>query len=324
MAAEADDPREGVLHPRFSEAVVGNESAAAKFRDARAHGRAHHAWLLAGPKGIGKATLAYTLAAELLSESAPPAKALIEARSHPDLFVLERRMGDGKAAKLKSEIAVDDARTFGSFFARTAAMAKWRVALVDTADDFNAASANALLKVLEEPPPNCFILLISNQPGTVLRTIRSRCARLDLEPLDDPQMEAVFAQKKFAHGSGLAAKVVALAGGSPGRALALMSSEAATAFGLVSRDGISRPEGRLAILNAFRARTLSTEDFELFTELLMSWLAAETSQHRRPQGLAEAYQLIDLSAKKTLAFNLDRKLAILDNLVVADDALKAA
>jgi DNA polymerase III subunit delta' len=326
MANEAEDPREGPFHPRFSENVVGHREAQARFAEAFAAGRLHHAWLLTGPKGVGKATLAYKLAEEILSRGASPAHPLVVARSHPDLFVLERQMGESKAAKLKQEISVSDARDFGSFFARTAALAKHRVAMIDAVDDLNTESANALLKVLEEPPPHCFIFLICNLPGSVLRTIRSRCVRLDVTQLSAPEVDAVFEQPRFDElrdGKRLAL-AKSLANGSPGRALLLANSEAGEVFSLVSRAKVARPEGRLSVVNAFKARTLQMEDFELFVELLTTWLSEEAKRTARTPILAEAYQSIQNLQRKTLAFNLDRKLAIMESLVIADDALKAA
>jgi hypothetical protein len=171
-------------------------------------GRLHHAWLLAGPRGIGKATLAYRFARFLFSPSrsrrpsprrrnsldvAPedPAAKLVAARSHPDLLVVQRaidprrpiKSGKDKIAQLKSSISVEDSRDASHFFSLSPAMGGWRVCIVDAADDLNADAANALLKVLEEPPARSVFVIVAHAPGRLLATIRSRCIRLDLKPL---------------------------------------------------------------------------------------------------------------------------------------------
>lgn len=189
------DPREGPEHPRFTRKLEGHAAAERIFLDAWAKGRLHHAWMIAGPEGIGKATLAWRIARFLLatpqasgepphdlgSDPASEAARLVGARSHPDLFVLERPVNP-ETGKLKQDIAVDDVRRVNAFFARTAAMGGWRVVIVDAVDDLNASSANALLKILEEPPLKAIFLLVAHAPGRALKTIRSRCRVLALRP----------------------------------------------------------------------------------------------------------------------------------------------
>jgi DNA polymerase-3 subunit delta' len=156
----------------------------------------HHAWLLAGRPGIGKATLAYRVARHVLArpeERDPAGKSLdvpatcaaarqIDAQSHPGLLVL-RRPYDTKAKRFASSIPVDEVRRLKSFLGLTAGEGAWRVVLVDSADELNLNAANALLKSLEEPPRRALFLLVSSQPGRLLPTVRSRCRRLDLQPL---------------------------------------------------------------------------------------------------------------------------------------------
>jgi DNA polymerase-3 subunit delta' len=165
-------------------------------------GRLHHAWLMAGPRGIGKATLAWRFArfllcgqqqgglfggsaAEGLDVSADaPGRSLVDARSHPDLFHLRRTLNPD-TGRMRAEIAVDDVRELGAFMHMTPAMGQWRVAIVDAADEMNRNSANAVLKILEEPPPNAVLLIVAHAPGRLLPTIRSRCRRLTLHPLSE-------------------------------------------------------------------------------------------------------------------------------------------
>src|SRR5277367_4475775 len=181
--AEAPD----IAHPRDVFGFDHGESAERAFLEALDRGKLHHAWLLTGPEGVGKATFAYRVARRLLGAtpdarfgplgSAPdhPVSRQVAARSHPDLLVLERAGEDGKARKV---IPVDDARRLPEFFSKAPASAPYRVAIVDAVDDMNPNAANALLKTLEEPPERGILLLVSHAPGGLLPTIRSRCRRL--------------------------------------------------------------------------------------------------------------------------------------------------
>ncbi len=337
MAAEPDDPRETPGHPRVATRVHGHIEAIADFDLALKSGKLHHAWLLSGPKGIGKATLSYFLAKHLLNNRRPDdalqhmteigtssAAHLVNARSHPDLFVLERKVGEGKVTRLKSEISAEDARAMPTFFSQTAAMAQWRVAIVDAADDLNSESANALLKIIEEPPPRCMFFLVCCNPGKLLRTIRSRCLRVDLNFLTDDCVADVLSEDRLAITASADEKerAVGLCKGSPGRAISLLTSDAAKAFQTLLREDIRRPEGRLTVINAFAGRGPSTDDFAQFMELLLDWVAGEAAAGR--SSLAQAYGDIQGLAQKTESFNLDRKLAVLESLVLVDRALKAA
>jgi DNA polymerase-3 subunit delta' len=180
--------------------LLGHETAEKTMLAAHQSGRLHHAWLLAGPRGIGKATLAWRFARFLLAGQAQgglfgasdsldvpadaPGRSLVDARSHPDLFHLRRTLNPD-TGRMRAEIAVDDVRELGAFMHMTPAMGQWRVAIVDAADEMNRNSANAVLKILEEPPPNAVLLIVAHAPGRLLPTIRSRCRRLVLQPLSD-------------------------------------------------------------------------------------------------------------------------------------------
>ena len=187
--------------PWRSNRLLGHEAAEKTMLAAQQSGRLHHAWLLTGPRGIGKATLAWRFARFLLSGEGEgslfgggpesldvaadaPGRSLVDARSHPDLFHLRRTLNPD-TGRMRAEIAVDDVRELGAFMHMTPAMGKWRVAIVDAADEMNRNSANAVLKILEEPPPNAVLLMVAHMPGRLLPTIRSRCRRLALQPLAD-------------------------------------------------------------------------------------------------------------------------------------------
>src|SRR5436305_1101251 len=187
--------------PWRNDRLVGQETPERTLLAAHQAGKLHHAWLMTGPRGIGKATLAWRFAKFLLCGDsqgglfggAPdglhvpadvPGRSLIDARSHPDLFHLRRTLNPD-TGRMRAEISVDDVRDLGSFMHMTPAMGKWRVAIVDAADEMNRNAANAVLKVLEEPPPNAVLLIVAHAPGRLLPTIRSRCRRLALQPLGD-------------------------------------------------------------------------------------------------------------------------------------------
>jgi DNA polymerase-3 subunit delta' len=163
-----------VPHPREVFALVGHAPAEAQFEAARSRGRLHHAWLLTGPEGAGKATFAYRAARRLLGAPADegfgilgadpdhPVSRQVMARSHPDLLVLEREGPDGKPRKV---IPVEEARRLAEFFSKSPASAPHRVAIVDAADDLNVNAANAILKTLEEPPPAGVLLMVAVKCG---------------------------------------------------------------------------------------------------------------------------------------------------------------
>ena len=193
------DRIEGWPAPEEQPAWFGDPAPEQKLLDAFRSGRMHHAWLIGGPKGIGKATLAYRFARFVLAHPDPksdavaaardlavaeanPAFRKVASRAHPNLLVLERPY-DEQGKRFKTKVAVDEIRKTVSFFGSTGGEDNWRIAIVDPADDMNDSSANALLKILEEPPARSLFLIVAHAPGRSLATIRSRCRRLDVPPL---------------------------------------------------------------------------------------------------------------------------------------------
>src|SRR4051794_21170102 len=220
--------------PRENPDLFGHEEAERTFEGAIAGGRLHHAWLITGKEGIGKATLAYRLARRLLTQQGDPndpgnpAFRRVAKATHADLLTVEREW-DEKRKRHRTEIVVDDARDIAGFLRLTPAEGGWRVVVVDGAEHLNRNAANALLKVLEEPPARAILLLTCAAPGRLLPTIRSRCRRMPLRPLGPADMGLVLA--KMLPGED-AANLVGIAGGSPGRAMLLAAEGGIALAGL--------------------------------------------------------------------------------------------
>ncbi len=327
MAEDLEDPREVAWHPRFAVTIVGHVEAQAAFKSSFASGRPHHAWLMSGAKGVGKATLAYALARHILADSMSPDQVLrwVHARAHPDLAILERSFNDSKPRKLRAEISVDDVRRFIDFFARTSSGGGWRVGLVDAADDLSSESANALLKLVEEPPSKTIILLVCHAPGKVLRTLRSRCRRLVLSGLSDVEnmrvlsalpLEPVASPEVLTQASGIS-------GGSPGLALELMQSQGAKAFQMFLAAKRLDAGLRQAVAKYFSTRAAAQFDYEVFIDLLLQWLSL---QAKRNNNVAVANVFGELAQQRAVVsgYNLDRRVAVMDALTQVDLALKAA
>jgi DNA polymerase-3 subunit delta' len=193
-------------------------------------GRLPHAWLIWGPRGVGKATLAFRFARHLLAggrgaddlflDPAHPVFRRVASGGHPDLLTIERSVNE-KTGKLRTEIVVDDVRRAGDFVHLTAAEGGWRVIVVDSVDEANRNAANALLKVLEEPPPRTLLLLVSHAPGSLLPTIRSRCRRLGLAPLPEATVLELLRRSQPDLAEADARVLARLGEGSIGRALEL-------------------------------------------------------------------------------------------------------
>ena len=258
----------------------------------------HHAWLLTGPRGIGKASFALAAATRMLAEAAGPPSAepgiatpenhptarLIAAGSHPDYRFLER-VENKTGTALARNISVDQVRSLGDLFSVTPAMSDWRLVVIDAADDLEASAANALLKMLEEPPAKCVFLLVSHVPGRLLPTIRSRCRILEFQPLGDDVMASVLADQSLD-----AAKIPALiqrAGGSPGKALSYAALDLAPlhdqALAIMRHgDPVNERRSKLAQALALKA---SADRYSAFLQIVPGMIADEAKRLEGPARL---------------------------------------
>lgn len=297
-AVPLSDKIEGAPHPAQTPRIFGQDAAAKEFLDVFNASRLHHGWLISGPRGVGKATFAWQITKFLLATpnsnrdgglfednhesphtleiaSNHPVSRRIAAGSEPNVFPL-RRAYDEKRKRHKQIITVDDVRKLKSFFGLTSTDSAHRIVVVDCAEDMSPSAANALLKILEEPPKNAFLFLVSHQPASLLPTIRSRCRELRLNRLDKPSMgqalEAANVHFDTSHQEGL----TKLSAGSIGEAVRILNIQGLTLyksiidiFGSLPRLDSKKVQ---AVANKFSGRETSSE-FELFISLFETALS---------------------------------------------------
>jgi DNA polymerase-3 subunit delta' len=333
MSARQADAESTISHPRETTALFGHREAELTLLNAYRGGRIPHAWLIGGAQGIGKATLAYRMArfvlahrdaaatdvqaAETLAiDAADPVARRVAAGAHGGLLTLERSLND--KGVMRTVITVDESRETISFFGSTAAIEGWRVCVVDTVDELNANAANALLKVLEEPPRQSLFLLLSHAPARVLPTIQSRCRKLPLRalaaadvvqatalaahlPPDDP---ALVAAAQAAEGS--VSRALNLLGGD---ALKLHQRTAALLETLPHTDprelhalGDALGGSDRAVLGAF----VDSVDRWIGEQMRADSANANANLPRLAR-LAEVWEKINRAARETESYNLERK-----------------
>jgi len=322
---------ETIPHPRETFDWAGPMDHEAAFLGALARGRLHHAWMITGPQGAGKASFAYRAARRLLGAAPEPERGLLGSspadpvsrqilgRAHPDLLVLQRDPEDGKTRR---NIPVEEARDLSEFFSKSPAAAPYRVAIIDTADDLNTGAANALLKTLEEPPARGVIFLLASSPGALLPTIRSRCRRLAM-PAYERAAAALWVGKHAGVSESDAGRLLDMALGAPGAAWRLASLDALTAADAAARLVATLPVGdekaALALAESFRGAPGATR-FSLLFECLGEEVRKRAlgqlgvGANARADAWSRAWTELMAVRERVEAVNLDRGEAFLVTL----------
>jgi DNA polymerase-3 subunit delta' len=356
-----DDPNQAAP-PRANPILLGQDAAEHALRSAQSGGRLPHAWLISGPAGIGKATLAFRFARFLLAGAPAGSQGLAIAEEHPvfrrvasgghaDLLTVERQFDDEKG-KQRKDIAVDDVRRIAPFLHLTAAEGGWRTVIVDGADCMNRSGQNAVLKILEEPPQRALLLLVTDRPASMLPTIRSRCRHLALPPLADATVDALLNRYRPDLATDDRAGLVLAASGSIGRALEI-----------AQHGGLGLLREFLAIAGADRvdwpaahglgdrlAPAAADEAYRSFASLLVEWLGrtarelgrgsggnlsgrtelvsgeralvARLAQPGRLERLLEVWEKVSLLFSRSDSANLDRRLTVISALDAVNAALR--
>jgi DNA polymerase-3 subunit delta' len=259
--------------------LLGHDAPVAALMEAAQSGRLHHAWLLAGPRGVGKAMFAHMIAERLLSDAAGRSvSALVEAGSHPDLCVLERVV-DPRNGERARNISIEQVRGLQRLFSTTGSLSSRRIVIIDAIDDLERNAANALLKNLEEPPADSLFLLISHAPGRLLPTIRSRCRMLRFQPLGDDVMAAILRDALPEADEAERAALIKVGEGAPGRALAFAGlgiAELDAAIDRLIRDGDASNGERSKL-----ARSLASKSAQARYEAFLERVPTRIASHAR-------------------------------------------
>jgi DNA polymerase-3 subunit delta' len=332
MSARKAEPQRSVVHPRETTELFGHRDAETALLNAYRSGRIPHAWLIGGALGIGKATLAYRMARFVLAHGNPnapevtraetlwvdpsnPVARHVAAGAHGGLLTLERTLND--KGVMRTVITVDETRETISFFGSTAAVDGWRVCIVDTVDELNPNAANALLKILEEPPRQSLFLLVSHAPARVLPTILSRCRKLPLRPLATGDVIRAAAEAaSIAVGDPALAEAAEAAEGSVARALTLLGGDTLKLQQRTAALLATLPRVDPRELHALGDALGGSDRVALaaFIDSVERWvserLAADANANAnlaRLARLAEVWEKINRAARDTESYNLERK-----------------
>jgi len=364
-----DVPHGAVSTPVSNTELFGHPDAERLLRQAFESNRLHHAWMISGPRGIGKSTLAYRFAKYVLANAIAdaglfgttafpdersdlhlamdhPVFQRVVAGGHGNLLVIERSEND--RGTRRSKIVVEDVRRTQNFFHMTAGEGGWRIVIVDSADEMNVNAANALLKVLEEPPPRALLLLVSHNPGQLLPTIRSRCQQIRLEPLAATMVADWLSQHVPETSSQDLQTITVLADGSIGRALGLLECGGISVFTEVMTlfEGAPQIDGNA--LHAFAAKCAGKKGVDTFAmaDEMIRWVLVRAIKYAsgdrtgeftdREQALygrlgdavgldrwLEVWDKVDELLASTDRVNLDRKQVILNTFSCVSQAASA-
>ena len=332
-----------VVTPQNNFFLLGQEEAEKVVLDSYNNHTLHNSWLISGEKGIGKATFAYKFARFLLDpkrsnktlNTSPDSQSnrLISSNSHPDLKVVERdyietdrkkvlkAIKDGEAMseselqnlKKSAFIRIDDVRTINEFMAKKSSQDGWRVVIVDSIDDMNAAAANALLKILEEPPAKSIIMLISHNVGKLLPTIKSRCSKLVLRPLDENNLVCLLRRYRPDLEEKEVKGIAHIASGSIGKALAYADGGALSMYDGLQKIVFSGINFRLAdLLDWVNEAVSSEENYNLAQELILKFYSDNIVSSRDVEETAQSWENAIKNFRLTNSLNMDKKQALIN------------
>lgn len=335
------------LDPSENPYLIGQDDAVSLFLSAYNAKNLHHGWLITGDEGIGKATFAYKIARFLLSnkedkvytslETDPdsPTFAQVAQKSHPDFKVLEcdytetdkkkliKAINQGEEIdedmkqnlKRSNVIKVDDVRAAVSFLLKKSFNDNWRVVIVDSTDDLNTSSANALLKILEEPPAKSILLLISHNPGKLLPTIRSRCAKLALKSLSTTDVASLLRRYQPELSEKEVQTLSKISAGSIGRALRYANNDALDMYEKIQKIGYAGKNYDAGLMLEL-ATDVSSDDevWSLFGELICRFLRETLPECSNPRELYLAYEECIKVLDETTRLNMDKKQAAIQIL----------
>ncbi|MAF48116.1 MAG: DNA polymerase III subunit delta' [Rhodospirillales bacterium] len=354
--------------PRKNPDLTGQERAERAFLDAYLSRRLPHAWLITGPRGVGKATLAHRIARFLLVHGRlgssgpggdegpglfgddlpgtdPESLATdlqhlvcrrVTAGGHTDFMLIKREINE-KTGRLHRDISVDSVRAIGHFLSLTPGEGGWRVVVIDAADEMSASAANAVLKVLEEPPARSVLLLVSHNPGRLLETIRSRCRHLPLPPLGPDAMAGLLGRHAPDIGSDERDVLLHLAGGSIGRALRLAGEGGVDLYAQMRALLATLPHldiGALHKLGDLVARDRGGDRFRTIAELIDWWLVGQSRDKSRDssggdgggggglEGWFGVWEKTNRLFREAEGLNLDRKQVVLEVFLSIEDAAR--
>lgn len=338
------------FNPKDNSYLIGHEAEEKMFLDAWKSNTLHQAWLISGLKGIGKATFAYKVARFLLNadetrkesyssiEVSPDTQTFkqIANGAHPDFKLLERSYLKGERQKIikaikdgnyltdeelgdlkkSAVITVDDVRTVNEFLSKKSADNRWRVVLIDSVDEMNTSSANAILKILEEPPHKTLMLLVSHNPSRLLPTIKSRCAKLELKLLADNVVASLLRRYRPETGEEEIKKIATIAGGSIGKAIAYVDGAAVKFYDKIYGLATSGKNFKTSEMLKFCDEAVATdESYDLFKEMVLKFLSEQAHGLNKIEESADAFDKVCRIFTETEGLNLDKRQAVMNIMV---------
>lgn len=337
------------LIPRNNPYVLGHEAAEQLFLQAWKNNALHNSWLISGIEGIGKATLAYKFARFILAADDKKRESysnldispahqvfkLVANNSHPDLKIIERDYTDTDRKKVlkaikdgeqlsaeelsglkkSAYIRIDDVRTINEFLSKHASNDGWRVVIIDSIDEMNTASANAVLKILEEPPARTLMLLISHNPNQLLPTIKSRCTKLELKPLSDAHIASLLRRYRPEQSETEIKQVTAIASSSIGKALSYVDNNAAQRYQDLCKILTAGSKFSVASVLSFAEEAAANEEnYTLSKELILKFLSENITKTGNVLAYADSWDYAVKSFSEVDRLNMDKK-QVLINIV---------